>query len=199
MNVVVPLPRGPEYEIVGRTIVTHTRDVGSGEREFAEDLRRLSPGELRKKYAGEASCHANMKRRAKQGLCEIDPAWDQFRGFLADIGPRLIPDGSIERIDNSIRRYGPGLCRWATKAEQTRNRANTRWAVFNGERVTLGELAERLGTPYSTLHSALERGQTPEMLPTVSPQGTRTVACTRLLGRTTLKGKQLSNANMPCG
>ncbi|OWK33648.1 hypothetical protein [Sphingomonas dokdonensis] len=142
--------------------MTHTTNVASAEREFAEDLKCLSAGELRKKYRGEASCHANMKRRAKQGLCEVDPAWDQFRGFLADMGPRLIPNGSIERIDNSNRRYGPALCRWATKAEQTRNRANTRWANYNGERVTVGELAERLGTPYSTLHSALERGQTAE-------------------------------------
>lgn len=142
--------------------MTDATDVGSAEREFTEDLKCLSPGELRKKYKGEASCHGNMKRRAKKGLCEVDPAWDQFRGFLADMGPRLIFDGSIERIDNSNRRYGPGLCRWATKTEQTRNRANTRWAEFNGERVTVGELAERLGTPYSTLHSALDRGQTPE-------------------------------------
>jgi hypothetical protein len=130
--------------------------------EFADDLANLSAGDLRTKYKVEASCHANMKRRAQEGKCEVDPAWDRFRDFLADMGPRLVPEGSIERIDNANRRYGPGLCRWATKAEQTRNRTNTRWTEYKGERVTVGELAERLGMPYSTLHSALVRGEAPE-------------------------------------
>lgn len=142
--------------------MTVTTAPSSVKAEFADDLANLSAGDLRKKYKGEASCHANMKRRAREGKCDVDPSWSRFRDFLADMGPRPISDASIERIDNAIRRYGPGLCRWATKAEQTRNRANTRWTEYEGERVTIGELAERLGTPYSTLHSALDRGEAPE-------------------------------------
>lgn len=141
--------------------MTDTTALSSANRELADDLANLSAGDLRKKYKGEASCHANMKRRAQKGRCEVDPAWDRFRDFLADMGPRLIPDGSIERIDNTNRRYGPGLCRWATKAEQTRNRAITRWTEYEGERITVGELAGRLGIPYSTLHSAMARGEAP--------------------------------------
>ncbi|MES3095701.1 hypothetical protein [Sphingomonas aerolata] len=132
--------------------------------EFHDDLATLSGTKLREKYRGEANCHANMKRRAQKGLCEVDPAWAEFRGFLADMGPRPTTDGSIDRIDNANRRYGPGLCRWATKAEQTRNRANTKWITFSGNRITVGEFAETLGVAYSTIHAALQRGDAPEVV-----------------------------------
>lgn len=132
--------------------------------EFHDDLATLSGTKLREKYRGEANCHANMKRRAQKGLCEVDPAWAEFRGFLADMGPRPTTDGSIDRIDNANRRYGPGLCRWATKAEQTRNRANTKWITFSGNRITVGEFAETLGVAYSTIYAALQRGDAPEVI-----------------------------------
>lgn len=73
---------------------------------------------------------------------------------------------TLDRIDHNLERYGPGLCRWATKAEQTRNRRNTRFVRLGDEEITLAEFADRVGKPYKTVHSALGRGVSPEALAT---------------------------------
>lgn len=142
--------------------MTDTAVLPSSEDEFREHLQCLSPSKLRERYHAEASCHANIKRRVKRGECEIDPSWESFRTFLSDMGPRPGKGYTIDRVDNATRRYGPGLCRWATAEEQTRNRSNTKWLDVGGERVTAGEFAQKIGISYSTLHSALARGEAPE-------------------------------------
>lgn len=51
---------------------------------------------------------------------EVCARWRDFAAFLADMGER--PEGcTIDRIDGS-RGYELGNCRWATAAEQRRNR-----------------------------------------------------------------------------
>lgn len=53
-----------------------------------------------------------------------DPRWESFENFLADMGDR--PSHlSLDRIDPDGN-YGPGLCRWATRMEQTHNRRNSK-------------------------------------------------------------------------
>lgn len=135
-----------------------------GAADFANDLAELGNDALRKKYRREANSHAAMKRRCADGTFSLDPAWNHFRDFLRDMGPQSSTDATIDRIDPVVRRYGPGLCRWATKAEQTINRSNTRWVDFRGERLRLQEFADRIGAKYTTVHGALARGDSPEAI-----------------------------------
>src|SRR5262245_12762694 len=89
--------------------------------------------------------HPNYGNYGGRGIV-ICASWHSFETFLADMGE--CPIGlSIDRIDND-RGYEPGNCRWATRAEQTRNRRPPKLRIKRGsdpKRLAgLEQLAENL-------------------------------------------------------
>lgn len=89
------------------------------------------------------------------GVCE---RWrHSFLAFFEDMGSRPSSDHQIDRIDGD-RDYEPGNCRWATRAEQNRNRRDNRYLEFNGEKLCLTDWAKRYGIHKGTLHDRLARG-----------------------------------------
>lgn len=81
---------------------------------------------------------------------------DSFERFLADVGPR--PEGkTLDRRDND-KNYEPENVRWATRAEQNRNRSNTRFVDFKGRKIPLKQAAEELGVPYDRLLKRIMAG-----------------------------------------
>jgi hypothetical protein len=89
-----------------------------------------------------------------RGIRVYDPWRVDFQAFYDHVGPRTSPAHSLERLDNE-RGYEPGNVVWATPTEQGRNLRTTEYYELDGERLTLGEWAERVGIPREALHQRI--------------------------------------------
>lgn len=73
-----------------------------------------------------------------------------FACFYADMGPRPTRKHQIDRIDNN-KGYSPDNCRWTDIKTNARNKRNTLWVPHNGKMISLAEVADLSGIPYSAL------------------------------------------------
>jgi hypothetical protein len=89
--------------------------------------------------------------------------WKIFEKFLVDMGEP--PKGySIERIDNNGM-YNKENCRWATNAEQSRNKRNNILIEYKNKTLCLAEWCEILALKYETINARYKRGErNPERL-----------------------------------
>ncbi len=85
-------------------------------------------------------------------VCE---RWHTFQFFAEDMGPRTSVEFSIDRIDNDGN-YEPGNCRWATRAEQSRNKRTSRVLELDGQRKCLVDWARDSGVSVPTLIDRLK-------------------------------------------
>lgn len=96
----------------------------------------------------------NNPRYIVKGI-DVDPRWESFEVFLADMGER--PEGmTIERIDND-KGYWPGNCKWGTRTEQSRNRTGRRVVTFENEEMLLVQAIERSGIPVRVFEQRVYR------------------------------------------
>lgn len=91
-------------------------------------------------------------------VCE---RWRDFAYFLMDMGECPGKEMTLDRIDNS-KGYGPGNCRWATMAEQNRNRSHCVMLTHNGITRNITDWATSLGMRPQTLTERIRLGWTPE-------------------------------------
>lgn len=81
--------------------------------------------------------------------------YESFRNWALNNGYK---DGlSIDRIDVNGN-YEPSNCRWATVAEQNRNKRNNHYLTYKGETLPIVGWAERTGIKPSTLYARLDYG-----------------------------------------
>src|SRR5262249_54487130 len=73
-----------------------------------------------------------------RGIYICDQWINDFTQFLSDMG-KCPPDHSIERIDNDGP-YSPDNCKWANRAEQSRNTRRNIWIDYEGRRWLMADL-----------------------------------------------------------
>lgn len=64
---------------------------------------------------------------------------------------------TLDRFPNPKGDYEPGNVRWVTYKQQARNISCNFIVEYNGEKMCLSELAERLNMPYDFLHYRIAR------------------------------------------
>lgn len=83
--------------------------------------------------------------------------WNSFELFLEDMGPKPTPQHTIERKDTNGN-YEPNNCRWATRKEQARNQRRSVYVEYQGEKLLLLDLADRLGLSRNVIYQRLKLG-----------------------------------------
>lgn len=83
---------------------------------------------------------------------------DSYESFLADMGRAPTPRHTIDRINNNGN-YTKGNCRWATVAEQAKNRRSTILIKINGKTMCLYDWCKLLSLRPATIKArVLEQG-----------------------------------------
>jgi hypothetical protein len=105
----------------------------------------------------------NDKGSAYYGARGIDVCkrWESFENFLADMGPRP-PGTTLDRYPNVDGNYEPGNCRWATVAEQNRNKRDTVLVTHNGKTHCIAEWARIVGISAPALYKRFRKGWSAE-------------------------------------
>jgi hypothetical protein len=92
---------------------------------------------------------------------EILPAWDDFAVFCADVGPHPGAGLTLDRIDNNGH-YKPGNVRWATRAQQSRNRNYCRLSEAAAREIRAaraeGELIKFIAQRFAVSQRNIEQG-----------------------------------------
>lgn len=94
-------------------------------------------------------------RYVNRGIKVCDRWLHSFENFLEDMGEA--PAGhSMDRIKNDLG-YSKDNCRWATKRQQCNNTSRSRVVEFNGEAMTIAQLADKIGVRYMVLYGRLRK------------------------------------------
>lgn len=88
---------------------------------------------------------------------------ESFFAFLEDMGYPPTRAHTLGRKNGKLG-YSKANCRWETTKEQGRNRSNTRFLTFRGERLSVADWAEKIGLPWNTLKMRMRRGWSTEKI-----------------------------------
>lgn len=158
---------GRMHEVSSKSVRNGTtRSCGCLMRDLLAERNTVHGHSRRSNTTPEYLTWTGMNRR-----CRHDPDYinvqvcgrwaTNFEAFLSDMGPKPGPNYSLDRIDSSGH-YEPDNCRWIPMESQSANRRNIRWTSWEGEKISVGALAKRLGIRRTNLYYMLDRGHTLE-------------------------------------
>lgn len=99
----------------------------------------------------------SYKDYGARGITVCDRWRQSFWYYAFDLGLPPGPGYEVDRIDNDGP-YTNENCRWLHKKYQAQNRRSNVWVYVAGEKVSLTELAARIGVKYHTLKVRAKKG-----------------------------------------
>lgn len=127
--------------------------------------RSVTHNESRKQqHTPEYKAYTGAKTRCKNSNIESFPSYggrgikflfESYEDFLAEVGRKPTPNHSLDRIDVNGH-YEKGNVRWATAAEQGRNKRHNRWIVINNITKTLSEWSEIIGIHHQVFSNRIK-------------------------------------------
>lgn len=108
----------------------------------------------------ESPRHKDYHNYGARGIVVCD-RWMDLGSFAADMMPTWFDGATLERIDVNGN-YEPGNCKWATWAEQGRNKRNNATIIYHGKPVLVLDAARMAGLSYNAFHHRLQHGWTPD-------------------------------------
>ena len=101
-----------------------------------------------------ARCENNPRYRDRGiRLCD---RWHDVSTFIADMQDGYRPGLTVDRKDNDGI-YEPSNCRWATRAEQARNRCTNRFITFKDQTMTVQDWSTKTGIHQRTITTRLDK------------------------------------------
>ena len=100
--------------------------------------------------------HKSWDSYGGRGIVVCDRWLESFENFYADMGEP--PEGmSLERKNNDLG-YSPDNCKWATLVEQQNNRRVNVFIEFEGEHLTVAQLARKYSIDVRLLRKRIQAG-----------------------------------------
>ncbi len=149
----------------------NTTSCGCRQREVVGNMRRTHGRSRSDTYNIWASmkwrCETN-ERYVSRGITVCSRWNHSYENFLADMGERP-PHMTIERIDNN-KGYAPTNCKWATDAEQRRNKEKNMKITHNGITMCAADWNTLKGFPRNMVYSRIKLGWSVERALSTPPK-----------------------------
>lgn len=88
-------------------------------------------------------------------VCDEWLSFERFKEWALKNGYK---EGLTLERKNIDKNYEPDNCCWITKEEQARNKCNTVWVVYKGERMCMSVFAREMGVSINVISNRIKKG-----------------------------------------
>lgn len=144
--------------IVSRIHLTsgHAQSCGCSRKTHGQSKTRLHQVWLGIRHRCKSPKCAIYFRYGGRGIT-LDPAWEKFETFYADMSPTYKSGLSIERKDVNGP-YSKENCIWANAVTQANNRRTNKLVIYQGNQLTIAQLARMVNMNRYLLTSRIAHG-----------------------------------------